>query len=98
MTIKLGDAIRVDWCDVRHEDDLSLNKIKKLEPAPAVTYGKILVQNDSWITLASTEFPGDESEPTEYRGVICIPRCVISRIKKSRRNNETKILEKRAWL
>ncbi|MBA7597488.1 hypothetical protein ES703_04491 [subsurface metagenome] len=76
--MKLGDTIRVCWSDIRHEDDLSLNEIKKLESAPAITYGKILVQNDSWITLASTEFPDENG--TEYRGILCIPRCVISRI------------------
>jgi len=83
MKAKVGDEIKIFWSDVRHEDDLRLPEVEKLEPAPAITYGKILVQNDSWITLASTEFPDENG--TEYRGILVIPTSLISRIKKSRR-------------
>ena len=80
MKPKVGDEVKIYWCDVRHEDDLTLDEIKKLQPAPAVTYGKILVQNDGWVIIASTEFPDENG--TDYRGILVIPHCLISRIRK----------------
>lgn len=82
MKAKVGDEVKIFWLDIRHEDDLVIEQIQELVPAKAITRGKLLKLTDDIVTVASTEFPGSRGEPTEYRGIICLPRCVVGQIKK----------------
>lgn len=81
----IGSLVEVEWVDVTHRDDLTLTEAKRLKPAKAVSRGKLLVNNNRVVVVAGTEFPGDNSEPTEYRDVSCIPKVLVSKISKVRK-------------
>lgn len=85
---EIGDLVEIHWCDILTEDseDLSQEEIQYLAPAPAVTWGKLLVLDEEKVVIAFTEFPPLQQPPKlvkkEYRNIAILPRCVVSKIVK----------------
>ena len=76
---KIGDYVKLEWLDTTHKDDLTLPEVKKLMPAKAISYGKLMVLGDDRVTIVATKFP-DDDEGDEFRDVSSIPRAIVSKI------------------
>lgn len=71
--------VMVKWLDIIGEDHnpwSTIEEIKALKPAPITTIGKVVEDNDEFLTVVSS---WDESSDT-FGNINCIPKGVIREI------------------
>jgi hypothetical protein len=71
--LKPGTLVEVKWIDILEEQDLTEYQAAKLEPAPCVSYGILLLSNVDKIIIYSSRF-----HDAELRQILCFPRSVVT--------------------
>jgi len=77
MRVKPGDLCAVHWLDTMHESDLTEHEARALKPVEVISYGRLLIANDSKVTVCGVEFADGE-----LREVSAIPTAVVISIRK----------------
>jgi len=84
--MELNSLVEVRWLDIRHEsEDCIRTEAINFNPVEFSSYGVLLCDNETKVSVAGTSFLEDEGEhkgEIGYRDVVTIPRgCVVRIIK-----------------
>lgn len=74
--------IEVRWIDTGFvAEDLSMKDVMELKPAEMITFGALMKDNDSSVTVSFTVCVNDRGEGNEYRSTVVIPKANVRSIK-----------------
>jgi hypothetical protein len=78
----LTKIVEVRWIDTGFVgDELSIKDVMELKPLDMITFGALMNDDDSSVTVSFTVCVNDKGEGNEYRSTVVIPKVNVRSIK-----------------